>query len=38
MKDRPHDDVMAEVFRKDSVYAAELLNTMKTEKQRYKYF
>ncbi|GFN47183.1 MULTISPECIES: DNA-binding protein [Candidatus Regiella] len=26
MKDRSHDDAMAEIFRKDPAYAAELLN------------
>lgn len=28
MKDRAHDDAMAEVFRKDPVYAVELLNSI----------
>ena len=28
MKDRAHDDVMAEVFRKDPAYAVELLNSI----------
>jgi len=28
MKDRAHDDAMAEVFRKDPAYAVELLNSI----------
>jgi probable addiction module antidote protein len=28
MKDKPHDDAMAEVFCKDPAYAAELLNSI----------
>ncbi|AKH65757.1 MULTISPECIES: DNA-binding protein [Photorhabdus] len=28
MKDRSHDDAMAEVFRKDPAYAIELLNSI----------
>lgn len=28
MKDRAHDDAMAEAFRKDPAYAAELLNSI----------
>ena len=28
MKDRAHDDVMAEIFRKDPAYALELLNNI----------
>ena len=28
MKDRPHDDAMADVFRKDPAYAVELLNSI----------
>lgn len=28
MKDRAHDDAMAEVFRKDPAYVAELLNSI----------
>lgn len=28
MKDRAHDDVMADVFRKDPAYAIELLNSI----------
>ncbi len=28
MKDRPHDDAMAEAFRQDPAYAVELLNSI----------
>ena len=28
MKDRAHDDAMADVFRKDPAYVAELLNSI----------
>ena len=28
MKDRAHDDAMAEIFRKDPAYAVELLNSI----------
>jgi DNA-binding phage protein len=28
MKDRPHDEAMAEVFKKDPAYALDLLNSV----------
>lgn len=31
MKDRPHDDLMAEQFHSDPTYAAELLNEVRRD-------